>query len=99
VAIGAGFGRDSLYNASQIPIRRGCNVNDPWNEEEAQQLLRAALAEIDALGDKLSPARAEALLDEFEQAVGRDFLRHNLSAVKLTCEEYERRFRALSEDG
>jgi hypothetical protein len=98
VAIGAGIGRHSLYNASQIPTRRGFNLNDRWNEEEAKQLLRAALAEIDALGEKLSPARAEALLDEFEQAVGRDFLRRNLSAVKLTCEEYERRFRALSED-
>jgi hypothetical protein len=29
----------------------------------------AALAEIDELGDKLSPARAEALLDEFEHDV------------------------------
>jgi len=73
-------------------------LNDRWDQEEANRLLRAALAEIDALGEKLSPARAEALLDEFEQAVGRAFVRHNLSAVKVTCEEYERRFRALSED-
>lgn len=73
-------------------------MNERWDEEEANRLLRAALAEIDALGEKLSPARAEALLDEFEQTVGRAFLRRNLSAVKLTCEEYERRFRALSED-
>ena len=73
-------------------------MNDRWDQEEANRLLRAALAEIDALGEKLSPARAEALLDEFEQAVGRAFVRHNLSAVKVTCEEYERRFRALSED-
>ena len=73
-------------------------MKDRWDEAEANRLLRAALAEIDALGDKLSPARAEALLDEFEQAVGRDFLRRSLAAVKMTCEEYERRFRALSED-
>ena len=73
-------------------------MNERWDEEEANRLLRAALAEIDALGEKLSPARAEALLDEFEQTFGRAFVRHDLSAVKVTCEEYERRFRALSED-
>jgi hypothetical protein len=72
-------------------------VNEPWQEAEANRLLRAALAEIDAMGEELSPARAEALLDEFEQAVGRAFLRRDLSAVRVTCEEYERRFRALSE--
>ena len=79
-------------------IRRGFKLNDQWDEGEANRLLRAALAEIDALGERLSPARAEALLDEFEQAVGRAFLRHDLSAVRVTCEEYERRFQALSED-
>jgi len=73
-------------------------LNDRWNEEEANRLLRAALDEIDALGEKLSPARAEALLDEFEHAVGDAFLSRNLSAVRVTCEEYERRFRTLSED-
>ena len=77
---------------------RFITLNDRWNEEEANRLLRAALAGIDALGEKLSPARAEALLDEFEQAVGRAFVRHDLSAVRVTCEEYERRFHALSED-
>jgi hypothetical protein len=35
----------------------------------ANQFLRAALIEIDELGDKLSPARAEALLDEFEHDI------------------------------
>jgi hypothetical protein len=79
-------------------IRRGFKLNDQWDEGEANRLLRAALAEVDALGERLSPARAEALLDEFEQAVGRAFLRHDLSAVRVTCEEYERRFHALSED-
>jgi hypothetical protein len=73
-------------------------VNDRWDGEEATGLLRAALAEIDALSDRLSPARAEALLDEFELDVGSAFLRQNLSAVKATCEGYERRFRALAEE-
>jgi hypothetical protein len=87
-----------LDPAWRVPIRRGFKLNDRWNEEEANRLLRAALDEIDALGEKLSPARAEALLDEFEQAVGDAFLSHNLSAVRVTCAEYERRFRTLSED-
>ena len=43
------------------------DVNDKWNAEQANQLLRAALGEIDELGDKLSPARAETLLDKFER--------------------------------
>jgi hypothetical protein len=73
-------------------------VNDRWDGEEATGLLRTALAEIDALSDRLSPARAEALLDEFELDVGSAFLRQNLSAVKATCEGYERRFRALAEE-
>ena len=37
---------------------------------QAFDLLRAALGEIDALSDELSPVRAEALLDEFERVVG-----------------------------
>jgi hypothetical protein len=73
-------------------------MNDKWNAEQANQLLRAALAEIDELGDKLSPARAEALLDEFEQEIGRAFLRQDMSAVMANCEEYSRRFRALGEE-
>jgi hypothetical protein len=73
-------------------------LNDRWHGEEATGLLRATLAEIDALSDRLSPARAEALLDEFELDVGSAFLRQNLSAVKATCEGYERRFRALAEE-
>jgi hypothetical protein len=85
-------------SGKRIPIARGFKLNEPWQEAEANRLLRAALAEIDALGERLSPARAEALLDEFEQAVGAAFLRHDLTAVRVTCEEYERRFRALSED-
>ena len=73
-------------------------MNDRWDDEQATGLLRAALAEIDALSDKLSPVRAEALLDEFELDVESAFLRQNLSAVKTTCEGYERRFRALAEE-
>ena len=42
-------------------------MNDRWDDEEATGVLRAALAEIDALSDELSPARAEALLDEFDR--------------------------------
>jgi hypothetical protein len=49
-------------------------------------------------GDKLSPARAEALLDEFEQEIGGAFLRQDRSAVMANCEEYARRFRALREE-
>jgi hypothetical protein len=64
----------------------------------ANQLLRAALAEIDELGDKLSPARAEALLDEFEHDISGAFLRRDMSAVMAHCQTYARRFRALSEE-
>ena len=73
-------------------------MNDKWNAEQANQLLRAALDEIDKLGDKLSPARAEALLDEFEHEIGGAFLRQDMSAVTANCEEYARRFRALGEE-
>ena len=36
-------------------------MNNRWDNEEATGLLRAALAEIEALNDELSPARAEVL--------------------------------------
>ena len=62
------------------------------------KLLRAALAEVDELGDKLSPARAEALLDEFEHDISGAFLRRDMSAVMAHCQTYARRFRALSEE-
>jgi hypothetical protein len=73
-------------------------LNDQWNAEEANRLLHAALAEIDALADKLSPARAEALLDEFKRDVAHAFIGRDLSAVKANCQEYERRFRTLAEE-
>jgi hypothetical protein len=73
-------------------------LNDRWDDEEATGLLRAALAEIAALSDDLSPARAEALLDEFERDVGSAFLRQDLPAVKVTCEGYQRRFRTLAKE-
>ena len=73
-------------------------MDDQWNAEEANRMLRAVLAEIDALADKLSPARAEALLDEFQQDIASAFLRQDLSAVKANCEDYRRRFRTLAEE-
>jgi hypothetical protein len=73
-------------------------VGEKWNIEQANELLRAALAEIDELGDKLSPARAEALLDEFEHDISGAFLRQDISAVKANCERYGRRIRALGEE-
>jgi hypothetical protein len=73
-------------------------VGEKWNIARANELLRAALAEIDELGDKLSPARAEALLDEFEQDISGAFLLQDMSAVTAHCEAYARRFRALGEE-
>jgi len=71
---------------------------EKWNIARANQLLRAALAEIDELADKLSPARAEALLDEFEHDIGDAFFRRDMSALMAHCEKYARRFRALGEE-
>jgi hypothetical protein len=48
-------------------------VGEKWNIAWANQLLRASLSEIDELGDKLAPARAEALLDEFERDINAAF--------------------------
>jgi Ca2+-binding EF-hand superfamily protein len=74
-------------------------VGEKRNIVRANQLLRAALAEmIDELGDKLSPARAEALLDEFEHDISGAFLLQDVSAVTAHCEAYARRFRALGEE-
>jgi hypothetical protein len=76
----------------------GFQLNDRWDDEEATGLLRAALAEIDSLIDELSPARAEALLDEFERDVGSAFFRQDLPGVKATCEGYQRSFRTLAKE-
>ena len=46
----------------------------------------------------LSPARAEALLDEFEREIGAAVLRQDMATVMANCEEYARRFRALAEE-
>ena len=73
-------------------------MGEIWNMAMANQLLRAALAEIDELGDKLSPARAEALLDEFEHDISGAFSRRDMSGVMAHCQTYARRFRALSEE-
>jgi hypothetical protein len=88
----------STSSRSEKPTVEDCQLNGRWNDEEATGLLRAALAEIDALSDELSPARAEALLDEFERDVGSAFLRQDLPAVKTTCEGYQRRFRTLARE-
>jgi len=73
-------------------------VGEKWNIERANQFLRAALAEIDELGDTLSPARAEALLEEFEHHISGAFLRQDMSAVMANCEKYARHFPALGEE-
>ena len=73
-------------------------MGEKWNIARANQLLRAALAEIDELGEKLSPARAEALLDEFQHEISSAFLRQDMSAVLANCEKYARHFRALGEE-
>ncbi len=71
-------------------------MDDLWNPKQANELLRAVLVEIEVLAEQLSPARAEALLDEFEEDVGHAFISQDISAVKVVCELYERRFRALA---
>ena len=83
---------------SRLFLREVFFINDKWNAEQANQQIRVVLAEIDELGDKLSPARAEALLDEFEREIGSAFLRQDMATVMANCEEYARRFRALAEE-
>jgi hypothetical protein len=69
-----------------------------WNPDKANELVKLALSEIELLEEKLSPARAEALLDEFERAIHQAFLRRDLAAVTDICEEYARRFHKLGEE-
>jgi hypothetical protein len=69
-----------------------------WNSDKANQIVQLALREIEQLGEKLSPARAEALLDEFEHDIQRAFRRQDLAAVMSNCDEYARRFRLLGEE-
>jgi len=76
----------------------GFQLNDRRDDEQATGLLRAALAEIDALSDELPPAHAVALLNEFERDVGSAFLRQDLLAVRATCERYQCRFRTLAKE-
>lgn len=73
-------------------------LDERWNVENATDLLRAALAGIDALSDELSAARAETLLDEFEREVGEAFVRQDLRAIKVTCNGYQRRFWKLAKE-
>jgi hypothetical protein len=74
------------------------SVNDTWNIDEANRLVRNALVEIDAVAEQIIPARAEALLDEFERDIRDGFLLKSIAVVKATCEEYGRRFQALVAD-
>jgi hypothetical protein len=83
---------------SELFLQEVFCINDKWNAEQADQLLRAVLADIDELGDKLSPARAEALLDDFEHEISGAFLRQDIAAVMANCEEYARRFRTLAQE-
>jgi hypothetical protein len=73
-------------------------MDDGWNVDQANQFVRLALNEIEQLEEKLSPARAEALLDEFERDIHLAFLRRDLTAVLNISEEYVRRFRILGEE-
>jgi hypothetical protein len=77
------------------PLKR-FQLNDRWDDQAGIGLLRAALPEIEALGDELSPARAEVLLSEFERDVCSAFLRQDLFAVKGTCERYRFLFCTLA---
>jgi hypothetical protein len=52
-------------------------MDDEWNPDKANQLVRITLNEIEELEEKLSPVRAEALLDEFEHDIHDAFLRQN----------------------
>jgi hypothetical protein len=70
-------------------LREGFYINDKWNAEQANQRIRVVLAEIDELGDKLSPARAEALLDEFEREIGGAFLRQDIGRILTNAVRFE----------
>ncbi len=50
------------------------------------------------MAEQLIPARAEALLDEFERDIRDGFLLRSITVVSATCEEYGRRFRALLQE-
>jgi hypothetical protein len=71
-------------------------LDNGWKIEEANRLVRNTLVEIDALAEQIIPARAEALLDEFERDIKDGFLLKSMTVVSATCEEYGRRFRALA---
>ncbi len=68
---------------------------EQWDLKEANRLVGNALVEIEALAEQLIPARAEALLDEFERDIRDGFLLQSITVVSATCAEYGRRFRAL----
>jgi hypothetical protein len=71
-------------------------LDDGWNIAEANRLVADTLVEIDVLAERIIPARAEALLDEFERDIKDGFLLQNITVVRATGDEYRRRFRALA---
>jgi AraC-type transcriptional regulator len=84
------------FGATQHLAAAGDTLAGRWNCEQACELLRSVLVEIEALAEQFPPARTGALLDEFEADIGHAFLGQDLRAVKALCELYERRFRALA---
>ena len=70
-------------------------MDEQWDLKEANRLVGNALVEIEALAEQLIPARAEALLDEFERDIREGFLLQSITIITATCVEYGRRFRAL----
>ena len=73
-------------------------MDDEWKISEASRLVGDTLVEIGALAEQIIPARAEALLDEFERDIKDGFMLKSLTVVRATCAEYARRFRALVSD-
>jgi hypothetical protein len=71
-------------------------LDNEFNLDEANRIVRDALVEIDALAEQIAPARSSALLDEFERDIRDGFLLKSMAVVKATCHEYVRRFRELA---
>lgn len=71
-------------------------MDNEFNLDEANRLVRNALVEIDALAEQIAPARSSALLDEFERDIRDGFMLKSMPVVAATCHEYVRRFRELA---
>ena len=63
-----GIGSSATDGQERRIYARGSILDDKWDADQANRLLRETLEGIGELEDKLSPARAEALLDEFERS-------------------------------